>query len=90
MEPGCSMPALDMSGCPGLKEVLHHMLLTDIGLIQNTETPGYPTILGDGRRSITAVGFTMISMDGSGCPIQNGLRPGWPGEVVVDTMDGLC
>ena len=60
-----------------------------IGFIQITDGHGYQIITGAGRLSTMVAGYMMMLMDGCGCQVMNGLRPGFPGEAAVVVMDGL-
>jgi hypothetical protein len=76
-----------MYGCQ-MNKVSGHIIIMATGFIQITGGPGYQIITGVGHLFIMADGYMMMLMDGCGCLVMNGPRPGFPGGVGMVVMGG--
>src|SRR5579862_5252581 len=80
---------MDMYGYPHKSPMaLDRMRREDAGFILKTAGLGPRIMNGAGHHFIMATGFTTSIMDGCGCPIMNGRRPGLPGATMVTIIAG--
>src|ERR1051326_6755177 len=77
-----------MCGCLWATQVSLLIIRTATGVIPMWAGHGSRIIRGDGLRSTTAAGCSILFTAGFGFPIITGLPPGWCGEVAEDIAAG--